>query len=394
MKKLFGSCCCLPSKQPSSSSNSDSFGRQDGLLWCKDFGLHVNGEFSMAVVQANSLLEDRCQIESGSLSLLDSGPVGTFVGVYDGHGGPQAAQYVNTHLFNHIKRFTTEKQSMCVDVIKKAIQATEDGFLCLVSEQWPSEPQLAAVGTCCLVGIVCGEKIYVSNLGDTRAVLGRLVKSTGEILAMQLSDEHNASITSIRHEMQLLHPHDSQIVMLRQNVWRIKGLIQVSRTIGDIYLKKPEFNREPLPAKFLLKETFKQPILRAEPSISVVTIHPDDQFIIFASDGLWEQLSNQDAVNMVQNGPRKGIACKLVKAALTKAAKQREMRYSDLMKIDKGVRRHFHDDITVIVLFLNHNLLNGAKLSKGSMVSLKGSITVPTSTLAPFPVAMELNGSS
>ena len=34
------------------------------------------------------------------------------------------------------------------------------------------------------------------------------------------------------------------------------------------------------------------------------------------------------------------------------------MRYSDLRKIDKKVRRHFHDDITVIVLFLNHDLIS------------------------------------
>ncbi|KAL6973612.1 [pyruvate dehydrogenase (acetyl-transferring)]-phosphatase, partial [Sarracenia purpurea var. burkii] len=31
----------------------DSIGRVDGLLWYKDLGYHVNGEFSMAVIQAN-----------------------------------------------------------------------------------------------------------------------------------------------------------------------------------------------------------------------------------------------------------------------------------------------------------------------------------------------------
>ena len=41
-----------------------------------------------------------------------------------------------------------------------------------------------------------------------------------------------------------------------------------------------------------------------------------------------------------------------MKAAMQEAAKKREMRYSDLKKIDRGVRRHFHDDTTVIVVFL------------------------------------------
>ena len=48
-----------------------------------------------------------------------------------------------------------------------------------------------------------------------------------------------------------------------------------------------------------------------------------------------------------------GIAKRLVKMALQEAAKKREMRYSDLKKIERGVRRHFHDDITVIVVFLD-----------------------------------------
>lgn len=49
-----------------------------------------------------------------------------------------------------------------------------------------------------------------------------------------------------------------------------------------------------------------------------------------------------------------GIAKRLVRAALQEAAKKREMRYDDIKKIDKGIRRHFHDDITVIVIYLDH----------------------------------------
>lgn len=49
----------------------------------------------MAIVQANQVLEDQSQIESG--------PFGTFVGVYDGHGGPDTARYVCDHLFQHFQ---------------------------------------------------------------------------------------------------------------------------------------------------------------------------------------------------------------------------------------------------------------------------------------------------
>uniref|UniRef100_A0A803MAW3 protein-serine/threonine phosphatase n=1 Tax=Chenopodium quinoa TaxID=63459 RepID=A0A803MAW3_CHEQI len=299
----FLKACWRPSSDRYSHSGSDAAGRQEGLLWYKDTGKHINGDFSMAVVQANNLLEDQSQIESGCLSLLDTGPFGTFVGVYDGHGGPETSRYINDNLFHHLKRFAAEQQSMSVDVIRKAFQATEEGFFNLVAKQWPMKPQIAAVGSCCLVGVVCNGILYIANLGDSRAVLGRAVRATGEVLAIQLSAEHNVSIESVRQEMHSMHPDDSNIVVLKHNVWRVKGLIQISRSIGDVYLKKSEYNREPLYSKFRLREPFKKPILSSDPAISVHELQPEDQFVIFASDGLWEHLSNQEAVDIVQNNP-------------------------------------------------------------------------------------------
>ncbi|XP_049382194.1 probable protein phosphatase 2C 60 [Solanum stenotomum] len=382
----FLKACCRSSADRYVHSGTDSAGRQDGLFWYKDSGQHLLGEFSMAVVQANNLLEDQSQIESGSLSLLDSGPYGTFVGVYDGHGGPETSRYINDHLFQNLKRFAAEQNSMSVDVIRKAFQATEEGFISLVAQQWLTKPQMASVGACCLVGVICDGTLYVANLGDSRAVLGSLVRATGEVLALQLSAEHNASIESVRQELHSMHPDDPQIVALKHNVWRVKGLIQISRSIGDLYLKNAEYNKEPLYAKFRLREPFTRPILSADPAVSVHKLQPHDQFLILASDGLWEHLSNQEAVDIVQNSSRKGSARRLVKAALQEAAKKREMRYSDLKKIDRGVRRHFHDDISVIVVFLDSNLVSRASLLRGPSVSLRGGgMNFPAKSLAPTP---------
>lgn len=76
-----------------------------------------------------------------------------------------------------------------------------------------------------------------------------------------------------------------------------------------------------------------------------------------------------------------GSAKRLVKTALQEAAKKREMRYSDLKKIDRGVRRHFHDDITVIVVFLDSNLVSKATVK----CSVRGGgISLPPNTLAPY----------
>ncbi|XP_078448242.1 putative protein phosphatase 2C 60 [Wolffia australiana] len=385
----FGRACWQPAPSSYGRSGGDAGGRQDGLLWYKDLGSHFNGEFSMAVVQANSLLEDQSQVESGPLSSIETGPQGTFVGVYDGHGGPETSLYVNDNLFQNLKRFSAEQQSMSADALRKAFQATEEGFLSLVARQWAIKPQIAAVGSCCLVGVICNGTLFLANLGDSRAVLGRRVKATGEVLAVQLSAEHNASIESVRQELFSLHPDDPQIVVLKHNVWRVKGIIQVSRSIGDFYLKKAEFNREPLFSKFRLKQPLKRPILSGEPSILVQPLQPQDQFLIFASDGLWEHLSNQEAVDIVRTHPRSGSARRLVKAALRAAAKKREMRFSDLNKIDRGVRRHFHDDITVVVVFID--LDNDAAAACCPPVSVRGGgVSVRPSSLAPYSSLPEL----
>lgn len=62
-----------------------------------------------------------------------------------------------------------------------------------------------------------------------------------------------------------------------------------------------------------------------------------------------------------------------MKEALHVAATKREMRYSDLKKIERGVRRHFHDDITVVVVFLDPSLMN-----INSNISIKGGVGLPT----------------
>lgn len=61
---------------------------------------------------------------------------------------------------------------MSVNVFQKAFLATEVGFFSLVTEAWPTDPQLAAVGSCCLIVVLCGGILYVTNLGDSRVVLG------------------------------------------------------------------------------------------------------------------------------------------------------------------------------------------------------------------------------
>lgn len=78
----------------------------------------------------------------------------------------------------------------------------------------------------------------------------------------------------------------------------------MSRSIGDVYLKHAQYNTERIKPKFRTSEPFSRPILSASPSIVSRDLQPNDSFVIFASDGLWEHLSNQEAVEIVHNHQR------------------------------------------------------------------------------------------
>ncbi|KAG0534648.1 hypothetical protein BDA96_04G297500 [Sorghum bicolor] len=345
---------CARTRKGEDGASDNGRGVADDLLWSRDLGRHAAGEFSFAVVQANEALEDHSQVETGSAA--------TFVGVYDGHGGAEAARFISDHIFAHLIRLAQENGTISEDVVRSAVSATEEDFLTLVRRTHFIKPLIAAVGSCCLVGVIWRGTLYVANLGDSRAVIGCLGRSN-KIMAEPLTRDHNASMEEVRQELISRHPDDSQIVVLKHGVWRIKGIIQVSRTIGDAYLKRREFALDPSITRFRLSEPLRRPVLTAEPSMCTRVLNPQDKFIIFASDGLWEQLTNQQAVEIVHSNPRRGIAKRLIRAALKQAARKREMRYNDLRKVEKGVRRFFHDDITVVVVYIEHGLLQGRDTS-------------------------------
>lgn len=242
-----------PARSSSSSSAAAAVDQaaaegRDGLLWWRDLARCHAGELSVAVVQGNHVLEDQCRVESGPPPLA-----ATCIGVFDGHAGPDAARFACDHLLPNLRgehrppspflpaaappetrdlgliraEAASGPEGVTADAIRDAFLATEEGFLAVVSRMWEAQPDMATVGTCCLVGVVHQRTLFVANLGDSRAVLGKKVGRAGQITAEQLSSEHNANEEDVRQELMAQHPDDPQIVALKHGVWRVKGIIQV-----------------------------------------------------------------------------------------------------------------------------------------------------------------------
>lgn len=321
---------------------------RDPRLWDREeLATCSHGQFSFAMVQGNpSQCEDDGQIESG--------PHGLFVGVYDGHGGSRVSAYCCDHIFPNLARIAQETGVITEDTLRSVIAATENGFMDVVRLEHEANPDVTAVGSCCLVALLWKGRLHIANLGDCRAVLGHLNEITNRIEAVQLTRDDNVSLEDVRYEVLNAYPDVPDILQRVDGVWRIKGHIQVSKAIGDAYLKIPEYSLLPTASRLRLPEAITRSVLSAEPSLHTRDLQPRDMFLICASDGLWEHISSQRAVQIVNRRPRKGIARRLLKAALKVASRKRGVTYDHVKSTtDPNFRRNIHDDITVVVIFFS-----------------------------------------
>ena len=105
----------------------------------------------------------------------------------------------------------------------------------------------------------------------------------------------------------------------------VKGMLQPTRCLGDFILKSKEFiNSIPLLKRF---SSFNPPYITCDPEIIAFDISDDDDFIVMASDGIWDELDNQDVIDIVSASLRKGnsvenAANTVVEACLSHAARK------------------------------------------------------------------------
>jgi len=225
-------------------------------------------------------------------------PYVSLFGVYDGHGGSLTSSYISKNLPTifmnrketraYIKLSPTERDDVKgVKLMKDAlvssfIEIDEALLKCKAQQQKEiaegrsENTKIERSGSTCVVVLVTPCHILCANAGDSRACFKRGGRT------IPLSFDHKP----------INAPELSRIKNAGGNVSlrRIDGDLAVSRGLGDFQFK----NRTDLPPE-------KQKVS----CIPDVTIYPRnkkyDEFILLACDGIWDVVSNEECVEMVQD---------------------------------------------------------------------------------------------
>ncbi|KAK2363502.1 Protein phosphatase 2C family protein [Trifolium repens] len=335
----------------------------DPLAWSRPLVRHHYGEFSMAAVQANMDMEDQSQVEVGTDAL--------FVGVYDGHKGDTAAIYLRNHVFREllrrIQQTTNDRMRQFFRVTMETIlwegvAEMERGFIEFARNSFEQQHEIqnSFVSSGCLICIIWRRRLFVANVGNSRAVLGSR-KNIGPFI------KYDAEQMVWDHRFQ--NPDIHQVPTAHVQCIEAKDLIETSSCIGYAYLKKAQFTERrsfEIPLSEVVTPPFKFPLLSSWPDVYSRDLKDTDRFIIFGSGGFWKLISNKKAARVVNICPRDRIAERLVTIALEKGANKREKNYAELIGIpasncisgnngnrSMAFRSAYHDDITVIVVYLD-----------------------------------------
>ncbi|KAH9604171.1 hypothetical protein KSS87_004587 [Heliosperma pusillum] len=189
------------------------------------------------------------------------GQMVAFFGVFDGHGGSRTAEYLKNNLFDNLcshPEFIRDTKIAIVEAFKQ----TDADYIC------EEKDQQKGAGSTASTALLVGGRLLVANVGDSRVVASR------DGSAVPLSVDHKPDRSDERQRIE-----NAGGFVIWAGTWRVGGVLAVSRAFGDKLLKE---------------------YVTAEPEIQEQEISGVD-FIIIASDGLWNVISNKDAVSIVQD---------------------------------------------------------------------------------------------
>lgn len=227
-----------------------------------------------------------------------------FFGIYDGHGGKQVSKFLSENLPKYFlnkrisyplgKRYVISAYDEMQKQLKKNSFAKYSGSTCLVLIHYMTTK---------------GQYINVLNSGDCRAVICR------GSMGIALTKDHKPHWPEERSRIEKLGGR----IMWDGYDWRIKDL-SVSRAFGDID---------------------STPFVTHRPDIYRYKLTKSDRFIIMGCDGLWDVVSNQEAVNYVLT-----LCYDMNKKRINK-----KLNIADKL-VNYALKKGSTDNVTVIVVFL------------------------------------------
>ncbi|KAM1061512.1 hypothetical protein ACFX14_025886 [Malus domestica] len=191
----------------------------------------------------------------------------SFYGVFDGHGGKDAAHFVRDNL----PRVIVEDADFPLElekVITRSFMETDAAFAKTCSLE------ALASGTTALTAMIFGRSLLVANAGDCRAVLSRCG------VAIEMSRDHRPCCTKERTRIESLGGYIDDGFL--------NGELGVTRALGNWHLEGMKDVGE------------RGGPLSAEPELKLMTLSKDDEFLIIGSDGIWDVFTSRNAVDFAR----------------------------------------------------------------------------------------------
>ncbi|KAG6914917.1 hypothetical protein DXG01_014465 [Tephrocybe rancida] len=267
-------------------------------------------------------IEDRYSMSTGEP------PNRLLLGVYDGHGGAATAEHISTILpvtilahasgpEHHARVFQDTDNALIHNF------ARDHSFFRSKSKDWVQNAQLVKSGCTALVLDINVDDMTASfaNAGDCRAVVFNPALQDDRL---RQTDDMNAKTPSEKERLAREHPGEDSIVV----GGRLFGRIMSTRGFGDAYYKLPlgpignwQHRRyiDALSAvedrgKVTMSEQYTSmfhhyrtpPYLTATPATGVFQLS-EGCIVIMATDGLWDCVSSEVAVETVRRGVEQGV---------------------------------------------------------------------------------------
>ncbi|PNY24301.1 Protein phosphatase 2C [Tolypocladium capitatum] len=275
------------------------------------------GRVDVVRVSSNNPVEDEWAVGVGT------GPGGgeaLYVGVYDGHAGWATSAVLKQALIRYVSgalgRLAPSSDGDSIDgaiadaftrlddrIMAAARQATESAAVDPGAASAVRALAPALAGSCALLSVydAASSTLRTAVTGDSRAVLGAWSPGAGAFRAEALSRDQTGFNEDEVRRLDAAHPGELAD-MIDAKSGRLLG-IAVTRAFGDHRWKWPNdavaaaqarlFGYAPRP------RSRTPPYMTARPEVTTRRVSPAD-FAILASDGLWDVISNADAVACVE----------------------------------------------------------------------------------------------